>query len=39
MGALPSMYLGMPLGSNIKVKRNTGLVLEKSERKLSKWKA
>ena len=39
VGTLPSIYLGMPLGANSRSKEIWDNVLERCERKLSRWKA
>ncbi|KAG5591095.1 hypothetical protein H5410_041609 [Solanum commersonii] len=39
MGALPAIYLGMPLGAKSQSKEIWNSVLEKCEKKLVRWKA
>lgn len=39
VGVLPSVYLGMPLGAKSNSKHIWDSVLEKCEKKLTRWKA
>lgn len=39
VGTLPSVYLGMPLGAKSKSKEIWNPILEKCEKKLSRWRS
>ena len=39
VGSLPTIYLGMPLGSKSKAWNIWNLVIEKCEKKLTRWKS